>query len=180
MKNTISTICTGLLLFLFCTASVRPQDGFSGIRCGADIPKALIGRVMRNERVAVTENKHKDLGLKDLGGGDVSENPELFSASWMICADEYMLLVDGHSIVRDVLKVPEHSKRWPEFIGACQTNGTEMRGTVVAILDNEEGKPLLSAKAAWKVDQKSAQFIKFPTDGLRCPRSGIITGDGGQ
>src|SRR5690242_14641850 len=115
MKNTISTICTGLLLFLFCTASVRLQDGFGGVRCGTDIPKALIGRVMRNERVAVTESKHKDLGLKDLGGGDISEHPELFSASWMICGDEYMLLVDGHSIVRDVLKVPEHSKRWPEF-----------------------------------------------------------------
>lgn len=169
-----------LMLFLFSAGASGPQDGFSGIRCGADIPKALIGRFMRNERVVVIENRHKDLGLKDLGGTDISERPPLFASSWKICGDEYMLLEDGHSVVRDVLKVPEHSKRSPEFIGECQNNGAKMPGTIVAILNNEEGKAILSAKAAWKVDKKSARFIKISTEGLGCPRSGIITADGGQ
>jgi hypothetical protein len=174
------TIILPLMLLLFCAGASGPQDGFSGVRCGADVPKALIGRLMRNEKVVVIENRHVDLGLKDLGGGDISEKPPLFAASWKICGDEYMLLEDGRSVVRDVLKVPEHSKRSPEFIGECQNNGTKMPGTIVAILNNEEGKATLSAKAAWKIDQKSARFIKISTDGLGCPRSGIITADGGQ
>ena len=91
-----------------------------------------------------------------------------------------MLLEDSHSVVRDVLKVPEHSKRAPEFIGECQNNGTRMPGTIVAILNNEQGRATLSATAAWKIDEKRARFIKISTDGLGCPRSGIITADGGQ
>jgi hypothetical protein len=135
---------------------------------------------MRNERSVVIENRHKDLGLKDLGGSDLSDASKLFLASWRICGDEYMLLEDGHSVVRDVLKVPEHSKTSPEFTGECQNKGTKMRGTIVAILNNEAGKDTLSAKAAWKIDEKTAKFIKIPTDGLGCPRDGIITADGGQ
>ena len=170
-----------LVLFLFCTGASGPQDGFSGVRCGADVPTALIGRFMRNERVVVIENRHKDLGLKDLGGTDISDRPTLFASSWKICGDEYMLLEDGRSVVRDVLKVPEHSKMSPEFIGECQNSDTRMAGTaVVAILNNEQGKDTLSATAAWKIDEKRAKFIKISTDGLGCPRSGIITADGGQ
>jgi hypothetical protein len=174
------TIILPLVLFLFCAGASGPQDGFSGIRCGADVAKALIGRVMRNERVVVIENRHKDLGLKDLGGDEISDKPPLFAGSWRICGDEYLLLQDGRSVVRDVLKVPEHSKTSPEFIGECQNHGSKMQGTIVAILNNEEGKATLSAKAAWKIDEKSARFIKISTDGLGCPRSGIITADGGQ
>jgi hypothetical protein len=175
-----STTILPLMFLLFCTGASGPQDGFSGIKCGADVPKALIGRVMRNERVVVIENRHKDLGLKDLGGTDISDKPHIFASSWRICGDEYMLLEDGRSVVRDVLKVPEHSKASPEFIGECQTNATKMPGAIVAILNNEPGKATLSAKAAWKIDEKSARFIKIATDGLGCPRSGIITADGGQ
>src|SRR4029453_15036356 len=103
----------------------------------------------------------------------ISEN--LFAISWKICGDEFMLLED-HSIVRDVLKFPEHSKRYPEFIGECQINGTKMSEVVVAILDNNQvGTTTLSAKIAWKIDKKRAKFITLSTEGLRCPRDGIKT-----
>jgi len=167
-----------LTLLLFCSGAIGPQDGFDSIRCGSDIPKALIGRRTSNERVVAIENRHKNLGLKDLGATEISDR--LFSISWMICGDEYMLLEDGHSVVRDVLKFPEHSKKSPEFIGACQINGTRTSETIVAILNNEEGTANLSAKAAWKIDEKRARFIKLSTEGLRCPRDGIITADGGN
>jgi hypothetical protein len=169
-----------LTLFLFCTGAFPPPDGFSGVKCGGDISAALIGRSMGNERGVVIENRHKDLGLKDLGGTDISDRPPLFAASWKICGDEYMLLEDGHNVVRDVLKVPAHSKTSPLSIGECQNNGKKMPGTIVAILNNEQGKATLSAKAAWKIDGKTSKFIKIPTDGLGCPRDGIITEDGGQ
>jgi hypothetical protein len=176
MRNLITIL--PLALLLFCAGAFRPLDGFSGVRCGSDIPKALIGRFMRNEKAVVIENRHKNLGLKDLGGTEISKG--LFSISWRICGQEYMLLEDSHSVVRDVLSVPEHSKRLPEFIGACQINGTKMSDVIVAILDNEEGMASLSAKVAWKIDGKRARFIKLSTAGLRCPRDGIITEDGGR
>jgi hypothetical protein len=49
-----------------------------------------------------------------------------------------MLLEDGNSVVRDVLKIPEHSKRWPLSIGECQINGAKVSESIVAILDNYE------------------------------------------
>jgi len=175
MRNLVTIL--PLALLLFSGGAFPSHDGFSGVRCGSDIPRALIGRFMGNERVVVIENRHKDLGLKDLGGIEISNS--LFAISWMICGNEFMLLED-HSVVRDVLKVPLHSKKSPEFIGDCQINGTKMPETIVAILDNEEGMATLPAKAAWKIDKKRAKFIKLSTEGLRCPRDGIITADGGQ
>src|SRR5262249_23481074 len=163
---------------LFCAGAYSPDDGFSNIGCGSDIPKALIGRHMANEKVATIENKHKDLGLKNLGAIDISD--KLFSISWKICGNEYMLLEGGNSVVSDVLKIPEHSKRWPLSIGECQINGAKVTGSTVAILDNEGGKATLPAKAAWKIDEKGKRFIKISTEGLHCSRDGIITEDGGR
>jgi hypothetical protein len=75
---------------------------------------------MPNERIVVLEERHKDLGLKDLGAQEISDR--LFLISWRICGDEYVLLEDK-DVVRDVLKFPKHSKDSPQFIGSCQSNG---------------------------------------------------------
>src|SRR4029077_2779539 len=153
--------------------------GFSAIRCGADdVAKALIGKKMSNERIVVLEKRHADLGLKDLGASEISDR--LSCISWLICGSEFMLLED-ESIVRDVLKVPPHSKTAPLFIGTCEMNGKESKDIVVAILDNEKGtsSSVLTAKVAWKIDQKEMKFVSVPVEGLRCPRSGVITLDGG-
>lgn len=190
MKTFITLL--SLTILLFCSGAARAQgkaahpqgktarakDGFSGIKCGSDIARALIGGIVGDERVVVIEARHKDIGLEDLGASEI--NDRLNAISWKICGDEYMLLEDNHNVVRDAIKVPEHSKRWPESIGDCEINGKKTPGTIVAILDNEAGKPKLSAKAAWKIDEKTAKFIKLPTEGLRCSRDGISTEDGGQ
>jgi len=154
------------------------SDGFSGIQCGSDIAKALTGKRMSNERIADLEKRHADLGLKDLGASEISDS--LSCISWLICGSEFMLLQDG-SIARDVLKVPSHSKASPLFVGACEMNGKESKDTVVAILDNEKdtSASALTAKVAWKIDQKAMKFVSVPVEGLRCPRSGVITLDGG-
>jgi hypothetical protein len=180
-----------LTIVLFCSGAVcargkavRSQgkaarkDGFSGIKCGSDVARALIGSVGSNERVAVIEARHKDIGLQDLGATEI--NDQLSSISWKICDGEYMVLEDKRNVVRDAIKVPEHSKKWPESLGECEMNGKKMPGTILAILNNEEGKNKLSARAAWKIDEKTAKFIKLPTEGLRCSREGIFTADGGQ
>ena len=162
-------------------------DQFEGIKCGADIPKSLIGKRDSNERVVVIEKRHTDLGLKDLGGTEISDR--LFLASWQICGSEYELLVNTKTgLIRDVLPFPRHSRTSPMFIGACQTDGKERPGTVVAVLNNSAAsnpkdeklaKPMLKAAAAWKIDETKEKFVKQLTENLGCPLGGIVTQDGG-
>ena len=173
-----AVILTFTSLFFFHSAFAS-SDGFSAIRCGTDdVAKALIGKKMSNERIVVLEKRHEDLGLKDLGASEISDR--LSCISWLICGSEFMLLEDKSS-VRDVLKVPAHSKKSPQFIGTCEIDGKESKTIVVAILDNETGSdaPTLPARIAWKIDERNAKFVSLSAEGLRCPRSGIITSDGG-
>jgi len=158
--------------------TVSASDLFSKIQCGTDIPKALIGGFMSKERVVSTEARHKDLGLKDLGGSELTG--DLFLSSWLICGNEYMLILDKRFMVRDVLQFPQHSKASPEFIGSCQVNGKELHEDMVAVLNNQAGAENLSARFAWKIDPRKAKFVKLATEGMQCPRSGIITADGGN
>jgi hypothetical protein len=168
-----------LMFLVIASNAAQARDGFEGVKCGADIPTALIGRIQSNEPVVATKGRHKALGLKDLGADEISDS--LNAISWSICGSEYMMLVDGHSVVRDVVAVPVHSRRAPEFSGLCQVGGKEAPGVVVAILDNNAGTgSLLPAEAAWKIDETHIRFVKIPTHGLNCPRSGIIAADGGE
>lgn len=158
--------------------NVSAADLFSNLRCGTDIPKALIGGFMTKESDASVEAKHKDLSLKDLGGSELSGG--LFLSSWLICGDEYQLILDKKSVVRDVLKFPEHSKATPEFTGSCLVNGKKESGDIIAVLKNQDGAENLPANFAWKIDARKAKFVKLATEGMQCPRSGIITADGGN
>lgn len=175
---------------LFLLAMVCGQawalDEFAGIKCGADIPKSLIGKRDSSEPVAVIEARHKNLGLKNLGGSEISDG--LFVASWQICGSEYELLVNTKgSLIRDVLPFPAHSAKAPMFIGACNAEGKEVP-EVVAVLDNSAGydardeklaKTMLKATAAWKIDETKQKFAKRSTENLTCPLSGIVTQDSG-
>jgi hypothetical protein len=165
-----------LVLTVFCGSSVCDADGFDSVRCESDVRKALLGRKMSNERIVVLEERHNDLGLKDLGGQEISDR--LFLISWRICGEEYVLLED-QDVVRDVLKFPKHSKDSPEFIGSCQLNGHDVPGFAIGVLKNEDGVKILPAVIAWKIDDKQMKFVKLQTEGLRCSRDGIITTDGG-
>jgi hypothetical protein len=166
-----------LVVPLFCGTSICDADGFDSVRCGSDVRNALLGRTMPNERAIVIEERHKDLGLKDLGGTEILAR--LFLISWRICGEEYVLLED-QDVVRDVLKFPNHSKDSPQFIGSCQLNGHDVPGTAIGVLKNEEGVEILPAASAWKIDDKQKKFVKLQTEGLRCARDGIITADGGR
>ncbi len=162
-------------------------DQFAGIKCGADLPKSLVGKRDSNERVAVLEQRHKDLGLKNLGGTEISDH--LFLASWQICGSEYELLVNTKTgLIRDALAFPNHSKASPMFIGTCQASGKKISGTVVAVLNNSAGHnardqklagTMLKATAAWRIDETKEKFTLQPVDNLECPLDGIVTQDGG-
>ena len=176
-----------VFLLMVVSGKVWARDPFVGIQCGADIPKSLVGKRDSNEPVAVLEERHKALGLKDLGGSEISDR--LFLASWQICGSEYELLVNTtNGLIRDVLPFPNHSATSPMFIGRCQTDGKEIPVTVLAVLNNSAkydardsklATTLLQATVAWKIEEAKERFAKRSTEHLRCPLSGIVTADGG-
>jgi len=176
-----------LFLLIIVCGRARALDEFEGVKCEADIPKSLVGKRYKNERVVVLEERHKDLGLKDLGGIEISDR--LFLISWQICGSEYELLLNTKSrLIRDVLPFPAHSAASPQFIGTCQDDGKEIPEAVVAVLNNSAGlnardeklaKTMLKAFAAWKIDETKEKFAKQSTENLRCPLGGIVTLDGG-
>lgn len=176
-----------LFLLVLACGKAWALDEFQGFKCGADIPKSLVGKRDSNEPVAVLEKRHKDLGLKNLGGTEVSDR--LFLASWQICGSEYELLVNTKSgLIRDVLPFPPHSATSPMFIGPCKADGKETPGVVVAVLNNGAGynardgklaQTMLKATAAWKIDEIKEKFAKQSTGNLGCPLSGVVTQDGG-
>ena len=159
------------------------KDGFESVRCDLDIAKALLGKQMSNEPVAKIEQRHKELGLKDLGGDEISDRLNL--TSWQICGREYQVLSDSRDLVVDVLAFPSHARTSPEFIGICQVNGKKFSQTVIAVLDDQRAmgsktdRTLLPARTAWRIDGARARFLPLPSAGLECPRDGIITADGG-
>jgi len=171
------TVCC-MLVLLLASIEAHALDGFEKVQCGSDIPKALTGQRTSEEAVAAIEARHAALGLKNLGGSEVSD--KLFSASWQICGEEFALILDDHSVVRDVLQFPAHSRSAPGFMGSCLVAEKKVPGTIIAVLKNEAGAELLAAEAAWKIDEKNAKFVKMTVDGLRCPRDGIFSVDGGR
>jgi hypothetical protein len=66
-------LLAGCVFLSLCCGTAYALDGFETVRCGTDIPKSLIGKRMSNERVVVVEGRHKELGLKDLGGSEISD-----------------------------------------------------------------------------------------------------------
>jgi hypothetical protein len=175
-----------LLLLIIACARVWALDAFEGIKCGSDIPKALVGKRDSNEQVAVLQERHKDLGLRDLGGTEVSDR--LFLTSWKICGSEYELLVNTKTgLIRDVLLFPPHSAKSPMFIGPCQAAGKKVPG-VLAVLNNSAGynardrklaTTMLKANTAWTIDEAKEKIVKQSTENLSCPLTGIVTLDGG-
>jgi hypothetical protein len=172
MMISMKTVACFLFLFLLVVGRANASDQFEKVQCGSDIPKALVGRRASNERVVVLEDRHKALGLKDLGADQISDR--LSTINWRICGNEYVLLEDD--FVRDALPFPPHSKDAPAFSGICQVNGRDLPDFIIAVLNFVPGKEPLTASAAWRIDQKRAKFIKISTDALLCPRSGIVEG----
>jgi len=167
-----------LACIYFALGQIAAADEFQKVQCGADIPKALIGQHSSNEPVAALEKKYRALSLKDLGGDEISAS--LSSVNWLICGNEYVVLIDRTGRVRDAMPFPPHSKSSPAFSGTCQVGGKDLPDVFVAVLDGTAATDLLPVEVAWKIDQKRAKFVKAESEGLLCPRSGIPTADGGR
>jgi len=165
-----------LILPLFCVSSVYAGDGFEDVRCGGDIPKALIGKKGDEEPVVKIEERHKDIGLKDLGAEIISDDERLSMIFWKICGEEYVTL-EYDDQCTDALKFPKHSKETPQFDGFCELNGKELKDVVLGVLKREEGAKNFQALSAWKIDEKQKKFVPLSVEGLRCGPDGISSED---
>jgi hypothetical protein len=181
MKRYAMLLCAMLLAFVVLMyGKASASDGFEAVRCGGDIPAALIGRHSANERVVVTEAHHRDLALKDLGADMITD--EINMVDWSICGAEYYVLLDQHDVIRDVLPFPNHSRAAPASSGQCECDGREMNEIIYSVLDNQAGyqiafdyndKTLLPVLWAWKVDVKTVKFVKLDVAGMLCSVSAV-------
>ncbi len=173
-----------LLAFAALVAGTGAQaaGGFESVHCGADVRSALIGKKMSNEPVMQTEKRHTDIGLKDMGGDELSD--DLSSVAWKICGKEYFTVVSSGGAIRDVLELPQHSHTAPHFTSlGCKINGKPGSDLVVGVYDNTKVFPhetpddLLPATAAWTINQKTGKMSPLSVAGLKCPRIDIVSSD---
>jgi hypothetical protein len=171
-----------LAAIYFVTGQFAFADEFQNLKCGTDIPKAMIGKHSSNGPVVESEKKYRALSLKGLGAVEIADG--LSSVNWLICGAEYIELIDRHGLVRDALAFPPHSKSEPAFSGICQAKGRDLPDIILAVLDGstatDPSTDSLPVKTGWKIDQKGVKFVPIPGEGILCPRSGIITADGGR
>ena len=167
-----------LAAIYFVTGQFAFADEFQNLKCGTDIPKAMIGKHSSNGTVVESEKKYRALSLKGLGAVEIADG--LSSVNWLICGAEYIELIDRHGLVRDALAFPPHSKSEPAFSGICQAKGRDLPDVILAVLDGSTAADTLPVKTAWKIDQKGVRFVPIPGEGILCPRSGITTLDGGR
>jgi hypothetical protein len=178
----------GGMAYLRMTLHLPRPDEFAGVRCGDDVVGAMRGKKVTGGRVIELETAHQDLQLKISGGMVISDS--LFFNGWSICGRDYEFLQTAR--IEDGIQLPPHSRRQPEFLGSCKRDGRDEPGFIVAVLDNpapnRPGDPvysaddstLLAAIAAWRVDENAKRFVPLDLRGLRCPRGGIISRDGGM
>lgn len=165
----------GFALALLAGAGVaHAGDAFDGLKCDADIAKALVGKHIANEPVAATEKRHADINLKHEGSEELPKS--LDYEAWAICGGTYHFIV-RKDVVADVVRA-DHSKAAPAFLGTCDEGGAPAKGEVLAIL-KPSGADRLPATAAWRIDVANARFVATSPDKLMCPRDGIATVDGG-
>lgn len=153
-----------MIFLLFCREAYCAQDEFDQIKCGEDIPKAVIGKVIKNGKVKAIEAKYINIGLEELGADDLTADEKnakpFFSNYWKICGDNYVFLEDGN-LIRDAMKLPPRTDKQTEYTGKCKIDNKEIPEYVFATVENGV------FKNAWKLVQ-SKGFVKLPTESLKC------------
>jgi hypothetical protein len=168
----------GFALALLAGAGVaHAGDAFDGLKCDADIAKALVGKKIPNGPVVGIEKRYAALQLKHEGSEELDD--PLFYEAWTICGNTYHVLLKK-DVIKDVVKA-DHSKAAPAFLGSCNDKGTPTEHEVLAILKptGADKENRLPAATAWRVDYPGARFVSIDASNLMCPHEGIATADGG-
>lgn len=158
----------GLAGMLTVTAAHAVGKSFDGLSCTSNLVADLAGRQMPTERVAATEARHKDLGLKHLGAFGLEKNGDPWTlVSWQLCGREYALL-ERKGVVRDVLASPLPPGSPPSQIVSCKTDGAAVPGTVVAFSPEASPRWPAAVQQAWRIDDKSLRFVRVTGRDVIC------------
>jgi hypothetical protein len=162
---------------LFGAGVAQAGDAFDGLKCDADIAKALVGKKIPNEPVVGIEKRHAALQLRHEGSEELDD--PLFYEAWTICGGTYHVLLKK-DVIKDAIRA-DHSKAAPAFLGSCNDNGKPTEYEILAILKptGADKDNRLPAATAWRVDYPSARFVPTDAANLMCPHDGIATADGG-
>lgn len=148
--------------------SIGADKSFDGVTCKTDMPSALIGRYMPNEKVMTTETRHKDIGLKDLGAYGMEKQGDPWTLiSWQICEREYVLL-ERRGIVKDVLASPLPSGSPESKIVSCSVDGSIILGTSVAFVSSDDQKWPKHVDYAWFINGKTIKFTRIEGKEIVC------------
>jgi len=165
---------------LLAAGPTRAADIFDAVKCGGDIPGALIGKSIPNIPVVRLEARHKNIDLEIVGSFGLTDDVAI--TSLRICGTNYAAL--NARVIRDVVALPELSWRTPDLIGSCLKGGQPLPLMVLAVLDNPKAlrktrtpqdlQTFLPAKFAWQIDMAGGKFVKLDVDGLACPLSDMM------
>jgi hypothetical protein len=101
-------------LSTFAWPHAAAADEFQNVKCGGDIPRAVIGRHSPNGTVMATEKKYRALRLKDLGGDEISDR--LSTVNWLICGSEYIFLIDRGGTVQTAWKIDQSRGKFVKVV----------------------------------------------------------------
>ena len=135
----------------------------AALTCAAALEKVLVGRTMSDEPVAKVEARYKSLGVKNLGGYEVSDT--LFLGFWQVCGDEFAILQAGAQ-VKAALKTGKHVDGQDSMI--CHPKDASKGGVYIAAPGATHTKSGVVAERAWRIDEQSASFTPAMSDALEC------------
>lgn len=141
---------------------------FDGVTCEANIPSALIGRQMPNERIVTTEARHKKIGLKHMGTDGMEKDGDPWTlVFWQICGREHLLL-QRRWVVKDVLASPLPPGSPPAQIASCTVDGASLTGTAVAFVALDDKKWPKPVEHAWLINDQKVSFSKLQGKKIVC------------
>jgi hypothetical protein len=151
------------------------SSAFSDLRCGADIPKALIGKKLEPSKpTSKTEEENKSIDLKFLSG-DGADGEAYSLGYWRICGKEYVLLSSAKApaVIQAVIEFPERSTDETDVMaGECSYNGNfRVIGIATALAKDagyKEGGDSVLVTKAWEISLSKMKFQPVPGARVHC------------
>ncbi len=146
------------------------ETSFDGIKCDSQIETVLIGRSMKNEKVAAIEKKYKAINLKLLwsDGMEADGDPWTLTA-WMICGKQYLSL-NRKNVVKDVLISPQNLPNHKFSVGMCKNQGKAIPTAVLFVPAEDKDRPKQFDRI-WTVDDSKLKFREIISKNIRCEMS---------
>lgn len=153
-------------------ARAQTRQSFDALTCQSAIPRALLGRTMPVERVAVLEQRYRHLSLEHRGAFGIESAGDPWTlVSWRLCGREHFIL-QRNNVVRDVLVAPAGAGHSESLLLSCPGDGAEAVRLAIVFPASDGGRASREAPGVWLVDDQAVRFLQRPTAGTSCRELG--------